>query len=164
MSLTSYRAAPPRDNRTADEAGVARKREQGLSSNAWCELEEHRCTFVQEVPAIAASLMSPYGCAAMIIPPDQPPTVLSALRLLGGWAGYQIEHAFVLALEGIQRLFNRLDPPVYSQAMRIRSVREGGDDKAGGKFFVLVLYCTDTLPAFTRTSIDAVARRPFNLV
>ena len=100
----------------------------------------------------------------MITPPDQPPTVFSALRLLGGWAGYQIEHAFVLALEGIQRLFNRLDPRVYSQAMRIRSVREGGDDKAGGKFFVLVLYCTDTLPTFTRTIIDAVVPSPFNLV
>ena len=45
MSLTSYRAAPPRDNRTADEAGVARKREQGLSSNAWCGLEERRRRF-----------------------------------------------------------------------------------------------------------------------
>jgi hypothetical protein len=100
----------------------------------------------------------------MPAPPDRPFTALSALRLLGGWAGYQIEHAFVLALEGIQRLFNRFDPRVYSQAMRIRSVREGGDDKAGGKFFVLVLYCTDTLPAFTRTIIDAVARSHFNLV
>jgi hypothetical protein len=67
-------------------------------------------------------------------------------------------------LEGIQRLSNRLDPRVYSEAKRIRSVREGGQEKAGGKFFVLVLYCTDTLPAFTRTIIDAVARSPFNLV
>ena len=100
----------------------------------------------------------------MITPPDQPPTVFSALRLLGGWAGYQIEHAFVLVLEAVQQLFNRLDPRVYSEALRIRSVHEGGDDKAGGKFFVLVVYCTDTLPAFTRTLIDAVARGPFNLV
>ncbi len=100
----------------------------------------------------------------MITPPDQRPTVFSALRLLGGWAGYQIEHAFVLALEAIQQLFDRLDPHVYSEARRIRSMHEGGADKAGGKFFVLVLYCTDTLPAFTRTLIDAVARSPFNLV
>jgi hypothetical protein len=100
----------------------------------------------------------------MITPPDQRPTVFSALRLLGGWAGYQIEHAFVLALEAIQQLFDRLDPRVYSEARRVRSVREGGADKAGGKFLVLVLYCTDTLPAFTRTLIDAVARSPFNLV
>ena len=100
----------------------------------------------------------------MLVPPDQRFTALSALRLLGGWAGYQIEHAFVLVLEAIQRLVNRLDPRVYSEALRIRSVREGGDDKAGGKFFVLVLYCTDTLPAFTRTIIDAVARSSFNLV
>jgi hypothetical protein len=100
----------------------------------------------------------------MISPPDQAPTVFSALRLLGGWAGYQIEHALVLALEEVEELFNRLDPRVYSEAMRIRTVREGVDDKAGGKFFVLVLYCTDTLPAFTRTILDAVARSSFNLV
>ncbi len=100
----------------------------------------------------------------MITPPDQRPTVFSALRLLGGWAGYQIEHAFVLALEAIQQLLDRFDPHVYSEARRIRSVREGGAHKADGKFFVLVLYCTDTLPKFTRTLIDAVARSPFNLV
>lgn len=100
----------------------------------------------------------------MLAPPDQRPSLLSALRLLGGWAGYQIEHAFVLALETVQTLFNRLDPRVHSEAMRVRSVREGGDQKAGGKFFVLVLYCTTTLPTFTRTIIEAVARSPFNLV
>ncbi len=100
----------------------------------------------------------------MLAPPDQRPTLSSALRLLGGWAGYQIEHAFVLALGAIQRLVNRIDPRVHSEAMRIRRVREGGDQKAGGKFFVLVVYCTDTLPTFTRAIIDAVARSPFNLV
>ena len=100
----------------------------------------------------------------MLAPPDQRPTVSSALRLFGGWAGYQIEHAFVLALETIQQLFDRLDPCVYSEAKRIRSVREGAAEKPGGKFFVLVLYCTDKLPAFTRTLIDAVARSRFNLV
>ncbi len=100
----------------------------------------------------------------MITPPEQRPTVLSALRLLGGWAGYQLEHAFVLALEGIPRLISRFDPRVYSEAKRIRSVRDGRNEKPGGKFFVLVLYCTDKLPAFTRTIIDAVARSQFNLV
>ena len=100
----------------------------------------------------------------MLTPPDQRPTVFSALRLLGGWAGYQIEHAFVVALEAIQQLVNRLDPRVYSEAMRVRSMREGAGEKPGGKFFVLLIYCTDTLPAFTRTLIDAVARSPFNLV
>jgi hypothetical protein len=101
---------------------------------------------------------------AMLTPPDQRPTVFGALRLLGGWAGYQIEHAFVVALEAIQQLFDRFDRRVYSEAMRIRSIGEGGDHKAGGKFFVLVIYCTDALPAFTRTLIDAVTRSPFNLV
>ena len=91
-------------------------------------------------------------------------TFTRALRITGGWVGYQLEHALVLALEVLSRLVNRLDPRVYFESMRVRRVSEGGAAKPGGKFFLLLLYCPDALPAFTRNIIDAVARSPFSLV
>jgi hypothetical protein len=100
----------------------------------------------------------------MIRPPHLKLTFARAMRIAGHWARHHLEYLLVLTLEGLSRLVNLLDPRVYFESMRVRSVREGGDHKAGGKFFVLVLYCEDTLPAFTRTIIDAVARSPFNLV
>jgi hypothetical protein len=89
---------------------------------------------------------------------------MRTLRVVGGWTGYQAEHMFVLALEQVARVFNRLDPRVYFESMRVRGIREGGDEKPGGKFFLLVLYCQDVIPGFTRNIIEAVARSPFNLV
>jgi hypothetical protein len=91
-------------------------------------------------------------------------TLARAIRIAGRWTRFHLEYLLVLTLEGLSRLVNLLDPRVYFESMRVRVVRDGGDAKAGGKFFLLVLYCGDTLPAFTRTIIDAVGRSPFNLV
>jgi hypothetical protein len=89
---------------------------------------------------------------------------LNKLRLLYGWASYQIEHLFILALEGLMRLVGWFDPDVHSEARRIRSIEQGQGDKPGGRYFVLVIYCDGPLPAFTRNMIEAIARSRFNLV
>jgi hypothetical protein len=92
------------------------------------------------------------------------PTVLNRLRLLWGWASYQAEHVYILVLEACMRLINRFDPDLYSEARRVRSIEEGGSDKPGGKYFVLLVFCNGRLPGFTRNMIDAIARSPFNLI
>jgi hypothetical protein len=100
----------------------------------------------------------------MIAPPAHRFHFTSLVRQLGGWFGYQCEHIFVLVLEGFYRLFNRLDPRVYFESLRIISIHDGSNTKTSSKFFVLVIFCPDALPAFTRTIIDAVAKSHFNLV
>lgn len=91
-------------------------------------------------------------------------TVLNKLRLLWGWASYQAEHLYILALEGCMRLVNRLDPDIYSEARRVRSIEDGKAHKPGGRYFVLLIYCNGELPGFTRNMIEAIARSAFNLV
>ena len=67
-------------------------------------------------------------------------------------------------IEGLQRLWYHLDPRVYSERLRIRRVTEGRRPRLGDRFVLFVFYGRDSIPSFTRTLIDAIARRGLNLV
>jgi len=78
--------------------------------------------------------------------------------------GYYIEHLSVMALEAVERMRQRLDPRLYRETRRVRTVTEGRLTKDTARFVVLVLYTRGDVPGFTRTFIEALRRSRFNLV
>ncbi len=80
------------------------------------------------------------------------------------WAGHYIEYAFVLFIEAMRRIFQRLDLRLYHENSRIRTINEGRFFKGNGRFVVLVVYANSTVPLFTRTFIDSLKASPFDLV
>lgn len=79
-------------------------------------------------------------------------------------ARYYLEHVFVLIVEGINRAVQRLDPRLYFEALRVRSVIDGSNHKATKKFAIFLLYSSGPLPRFTLNLIESFKRSPFNLV
>jgi Rhamnan synthesis protein F len=67
-------------------------------------------------------------------------------------------------VEGILRVWYRLDPRLYSERLRIRSITEGNVAKKSDRYAILALYAMGTLPKFTANVIDAIDRSALNLV
>jgi Rhamnan synthesis protein F len=67
-------------------------------------------------------------------------------------------------VEGLIRLWYHLDPRVYAQALRIRTITEGNADKKSNRYVILALYTPEPLPAFTQNIINAIERSPLNLI
>lgn len=83
--------------------------------------------------------------------------------LHGAW--YTLESWTIIPLaEFLMRLWYRLDPRVYSERMRLRSITAGKLDKKSQKYAVLVIYTNSPLASFTANLIDAIGRSPINLV
>ncbi len=78
--------------------------------------------------------------------------------------GYCAEHAFVLAVECLNRAVRRLDPRLYFETLRIRTIIDGRDVKATKKVAIFLLYCDAPLPRLTLNLIESFKRSPFNLV
>lgn len=79
--------------------------------------------------------------------------------------GHTIESILIIyPIEALMRLWYFLDPRVYFQRLRIRSVTDGTVDKKSDTFFVFVLYTKSPLPSFTSGAFDAIARSPHNLI
>src|SRR5581483_3500559 len=75
------------------------------------------------------------------------------------------EHRFLIpVVEGIMRLWFHLDPRLYSEKRRLRSVENGAQAKKSNCYVLFVLYAQPPLAAFTQTLIDAVGRSALNLV
>lgn len=72
--------------------------------------------------------------------------------------------AVVLPYEAGMRLWYHLDPRVWREGWRIKTVTEGRAEQKGGTFILLVLFARHHLPAFTRTLLDAIDRAGINLV
>jgi len=70
----------------------------------------------------------------------------------------------VYPIEGVQRLWYRLDPRLYDERLRIRRISEGRQLRSGSRYVLFVIYERQAIPAFTRTVIDAIQRRGLNLV
>ena len=90
--------------------------------------------------------------------------VLVAILEALDWLRHIIEHGFVLTVEGLRRLGNRLVPSVYFESMRVKRVSEGHARKKSDKFVLLMLFPGERLPGFTMNFIDAIKRSDFNLV
>lgn len=79
--------------------------------------------------------------------------------------GWNVElFTIIYPIEMVMRLWYHLDPRVYSERLRIRQVSAGRSRKKGDRFVLFVLYTRHTIPAFTRTVLDAIERSPLNLV
>jgi hypothetical protein len=77
---------------------------------------------------------------------------------------YTIERIVLIhPIEFAMRTWNRIDPRVHAQSLRIRSVTDGRPKKSDA-FYILVLFARAPLPAFTANIIDAVARSAHNLI
>jgi hypothetical protein len=70
----------------------------------------------------------------------------------------------VYPIETVSRLIRRLDPRVYSRALRIVQVTQGYQPKKNDAFFILVLYSKGPTAQFLTNIIDAIANSPHNLV
>ena len=70
----------------------------------------------------------------------------------------------VYPVEAFQRALNHLNPRLYSERLRIRRVSEGRLRHEHKRFVLFVFYGRESIPAFTQTVIDAIARRGLNLV
>ena len=102
-------------------------------------------------------------------PSSRPPgtQLKRALATIGDaldWARHTIEHGFVLTVEGLRRLCNRLVPSIYFERMRIKRVSEGHAQKKSDKFVLLVLFPSEPLRGFTMNFIDSIKRSELNLV
>lgn len=62
------------------------------------------------------------------------------------------------------RFWYHLDPRVWRQSKRIRSIEDGRAARKSGTYVLLVLYTRHSIPAFTRTLLDAIGRTDINLV
>ncbi|MBN9049908.1 MAG: hypothetical protein J0H78_10635 [Rhizobiales bacterium] len=83
--------------------------------------------------------------------------------LYGAW--YTLESWTIIPLaEILMRLWYRLDPRVYSERLRVRSVTAGKADKKSQKYAVLVIYTNSPLASFTANMINAIGRSDINLV
>lgn len=71
--------------------------------------------------------------------------------------------AVVLPYEGAMRLWYHLDPRIWRESRRIKTVTEGRVGRKGQTYVLLVLFARHHLPAFTRTLLDAIARSDINL-
>jgi len=79
--------------------------------------------------------------------------------------GTQIEIRVIIPIvEGIMRLWFHLDPRVYSEALRVRGVVEGGLARRSDRFVIFVLYAKTTLPKFTTNLIEVLSRSNLNLI
>ena len=67
-------------------------------------------------------------------------------------------------IELFQRTLHHLNPRLYSERLRIRRVSEGRLRHEHKRFVLFVFYGRESIPAFTQTVIDAIARRGLNLV
>lgn len=80
-------------------------------------------------------------------------------------AWYTLESWTIIPLaETLMRLWYRLDPRVYSERLRVRSITAGKANKKSQKYAVLVIYTNSPLASFTANVIDAIERSPINLV
>ena len=76
-----------------------------------------------------------------------------------------VEFVTIIPLvEGFVRLWFHLDPRVYSERLRIRSVTEGDVEKKSNRYVVLALYEKVALPTFTMNLINAIDRSALNLI
>jgi hypothetical protein len=75
-----------------------------------------------------------------------------------------IEEWLTFALEFVRRTIYRLDPRLYSERLRIRTVTEGMALKESNKFAVFVVYSHAALPEFTMNFITALNRHSYNVV
>ncbi|MCW5701025.1 MAG: hypothetical protein KIT82_00355 [Bradyrhizobium sp.] len=101
-------------------------------------------------------------------PQEVMPTIASIFAAFGSaiyGAWYTIESWTIIpVVELLMRLWYRLNPRVYSERLRVRSVTAGKVDKKSQKYAVLVIYTNSPLASFTASVIDAIARSPINLV
>jgi hypothetical protein len=90
--------------------------------------------------------------------------IVQAMLAFRTWLGWKLELWFIISpIEGLQRLWCRLDPRLYSEQMRLRQVSEGQVGVHGARFCLLVVYASGSIPSFTQTIIDAIRRRGLNL-
>lgn len=76
-----------------------------------------------------------------------------------------VEHKTLIPLiEGLMRIWFRLDPRVYSLRLRIKAVTKGNVAKKSDRYVVFVVYTKGPLPSFTLNLIEAIQRSPLNLV
>jgi Rhamnan synthesis protein F len=76
-----------------------------------------------------------------------------------------VESVTIIPLvEGLVRLWFHLDPRVYSERLRIRSITEGDVEKKSNRYVVLALYEKVALPTFTMNLINAIDRSALNLI
>lgn len=78
---------------------------------------------------------------------------------------HRLDLIFIIyPIEGMQRLWYRLDPRLYSERLRIRRISEGRQLRSSNRYVLFVFYGRQTIPAFTRTVIEAIQRRGLNLI
>jgi len=86
------------------------------------------------------------------------------LRFFAGILRFYEVRVVIPFIEGAVRFWYHLNPRVYSQRLRIRSIDEGYVEKKSNRYVILALYEKVALPAFTMNLIDAIDRSPLNLV
>jgi hypothetical protein len=85
-------------------------------------------------------------------------------KLLYDWRGFLELWTIIPLVEALTRFWYRLDPRLYSEALRIRKIYEGQVPTKSDRYVIFVLYTKSSLPIFTTNLIDAVARTQLNLV
>lgn len=80
------------------------------------------------------------------------------------WVYIRIEFGFVMLIEAIVRSLLRLDPRLYDEAARVRTIEEGERSHGGSKCAVFVVYCSGPLPGFTVAAIEAFNRGGYDII
>jgi hypothetical protein len=89
----------------------------------------------------------------------------AALGHFLGALWWKLENLVVIQpIEFVARAWYALDPRVYFQSLRIRGTADGNVPRRDGAYFIFVLYAKTSLPDFTKTVLDAIARSPHNLI
>lgn len=83
---------------------------------------------------------------------------------LRDWRWALEELTIIPLVEVLARLWYRLDPRLYSEKLRIRSIQEGQVALKSSRYVIFVLYTKASLPAFTANLIEAISRTSLNLV
>ena len=80
------------------------------------------------------------------------------------WGGLIELWTLIPIVEAIMRLWYRMDPRLYSEALRIRKITAGQVPEKSDRYIIFVLYTKSSLPRFTTNLIDEVARTQLNLI
>ena len=97
-------------------------------------------------------------------PKSRAAVFLAPLVTVANKVGHLIEKGLLSAAEALWRTRFRLDPRLYSERGRIRSITEGLAIRPSNKFAVFLIYAPSTIPDFTINLVDALNRAAYNLI
>lgn len=98
---------------------------------------------------------------------SQLPENESGRRATAIWLAYVwsfVGWLLVRCMDAANWVAQAFDPRTYLLHLRVRAISDGLSAKSSGRFAVLLIYCDGSLPAFTRTFIQAIERSSFNLI